>query len=365
MSKYRNFTILLVVFFATSFLMILGVGCRQIIPKEQKGAHEISVDTVSVALTPEEVTGLDAESLLKIFGVTALKLADSSVAQIEIVGGIPNFQDAKDGDLFSITFRVKDDPSVEVTVQLQIAVPKFILAVQIPNDNTALTLPLRTPGDNMYNLRVDWGDGSLEDVTNQDEGVHAYASAGAYDISISGELVFGDIDSDAIDDGSWGIRTMPGRSGGFETFNTRSLASYKDFLIGIKSFGGVKFINNTYTFAELTNNITLPSDKSDIPYLEGDISYMFFVSRAFNQDLNHWDVSKVTAMSGLFNHAENFNGNITDWNVSSVDRMDGMFYYAGTFNQDLSKWNVASVIYFNIYDSGADSWTLGRPNFKE
>ena len=74
-----------------------------------------------------------------------------------------------------------------------------------------------------------------------------------------------------------------------------------------------------------------------------DMSYMFSNNHDFNQNLLGWDVSSVTNMLNMFAGAESFNQDISGWNVSSVSDMVYMFYGAESFNQDISGWNVSSV----------------------
>jgi len=70
---------------------------------------------------------------------------------------------------------------------------------------------------------------------------------------------------------------------------------------------------------------------------------MFSFTVEFDQDLDDWDVSNVTNMSGMFMNANKFDGKIGKWDVSNVKDMSFMFMGASEFNQDLSRWDVSNV----------------------
>ena len=70
---------------------------------------------------------------------------------------------------------------------------------------------------------------------------------------------------------------------------------------------------------------------------------MFRYANSFNQDLSHWDVSRVTDMGGMFGVAVSFNQDLSKWDVSRVTDMGAMFSVAKSFNQDLSNWDVSRV----------------------
>lgn len=72
-----------------------------------------------------------------------------------------------------------------------------------------------------------------------------------------------------------------------------------------------------------------------------------FASTPFNQPLNNWDVSSVTAMTDMFNTAYYFNQPLNDWDVSNVTSMSGLFAIAYDFNQPLNNWNVSNVEYMD------------------
>ncbi len=263
------------------------------------------------------------------------------------------------------------------------------------------TLPLRTEGDK-YDLIVDWGDGSeTTSVTRASDAIHSYDSVlggTPVDITIYGDLRFGDIDGDRPedepyeltgdwDDGSWGDPMVnPGQGNRTPVYNS------SHYLVRVKSFGSSQFINNRYTFAGVSNNFSLPLDSNDVPHIVGDAIGMFEASPKFNQDISNWDISKVTDfrwffhytegfnnggkplgwngfgenigedesvnMYSMFKQARSFNQNIGDWDVSRVTDMGYMFGSSSgcpmKFNQDISDWDVSNVIDMSgmFYNSG-------------
>ena len=70
-----------------------------------------------------------------------------------------------------------------------------------------------------------------------------------------------------------------------------------------------------------------------------------FARSAFNQDINSWQVQRVTEASYVFN-AAGFNQPLGAWQLESVRHgrsMAGIFQSAARFAQDVSAWNVAKV----------------------
>jgi surface protein len=72
---------------------------------------------------------------------------------------------------------------------------------------------------------------------------------------------------------------------------------------------------------------------------------MFYGASSFNQDLSKWNVEAVTDMWATFNRAVAFNQDLSSWNTGAVTNMRSMFSETSAFNQDLSNWNTGSVIH--------------------
>ena len=74
-----------------------------------------------------------------------------------------------------------------------------------------------------------------------------------------------------------------------------------------------------------------------------DMNGMFNGAKSFNQPIGCWDVSKVTDMSHMFSGAHVFNQSIGDWDVSKVTNMSSMFEGARAFKQNISEWDMSKV----------------------
>ena len=96
-----------------------------------------------------------------------------------------------------------------------------------------------------------------------------------------------------------------------------------------------------------------------------DMTGSFFGATSFNSDISAWDVSSVTEMGAMFNGATSFNGDISAWDVSSVTEMGAMFNGASSFNGDISAWDVSNVTDMtamfqncSVFDSDLSTWDV-------
>ena len=161
---------------------------------------------------------------------------------------------------------------------------------------------------------IDWGDGSSDTGVSGDIS-HTYASAGDYQIRISGDFT----------------RISMADSGP----SAKKLKS-------IDQWGDMQWTSMNSAFmgaSSMTYNAT------DAPDLSGvsDMSRMFRGATYFDGNLSNWDTSSVKRMGGMFRDAYFFNGDISNWDTSSVIRMSNMFFHT-SFNGDISNWDTSSVI---------------------
>jgi surface protein len=73
-----------------------------------------------------------------------------------------------------------------------------------------------------------------------------------------------------------------------------------------------------------------------------DMSFMFCDATIFNADIDNWDTSRVKDMNHMFRRSEDFNANISEWKTGSVTDMSFMFYGAIRFNKPLN-WDTSKV----------------------
>jgi len=86
----------------------------------------------------------------------------------------------------------------------------------------------------------------------------------------------------------------------------------------------------------------------------------------FNGNIENWNVSKVTSMTGMFSNTLNFNRNINNWDVSTVSGMGEMFQDATAFNQVLDKWDVSKVSSMNsMFDNATAFITNGNNTYSK
>ena len=102
-----------------------------------------------------------------------------------------------------------------------------------------------------------------------------------------------------------------------------------------------------------------------------NITGMFNGATNFNGNLNTvnldsyvaWDVSNITDLEGVFGNASNFNGNIIDWNVKNVTNFSGTFYHTNKFNQPIGNWDLSSAQNLSNMFNGAVSFNQPLENW--
>ncbi len=215
------------------------------------------------------------------------------------------------------------------------------------SNSTTIVLPLESTGT--YNFVVEWGDGNSDTITayNQTNVTHGYASAGVYDINISGTIIgfrfnfAGDAEK-LIDISNWGSLNLGNNDGYFEgCYNFNSTAT------DILNLSGTTTLKDAFHGANLFNGGNISNwDVSEVTSMQNmfGVLYAGTGTSVFNQNISAWNTSKVTTMLNMFRSASSFNQNIGGWDISSVTTTQEMFLSASTFNQNLNVWNTSNVI---------------------
>ncbi|MBA4744053.1 MAG: BspA family leucine-rich repeat surface protein [Muricauda sp.] len=254
-----------------------------------------------------------------------------------------------------ITVSVEDDnATVEVAVKIIVINDGDTLAEDPKSFVT--TWKTETDGDEImfqiinnyytYNYTIDWGDGTIEELTEADgHPSHIYAAAGTYTVAIYGE---------------------------FPTvlFNN---PEYSSKLESLEQWGIIQWEYLNYIFGNCENMVYNATDVPDLSKVT-KMTGMFYGANSFNGDLSDWDVSHVTNMRAMFYGATSFNGDLSGWDVNNVNTMENMFNGATSFNGDLSAWstklgNVTSMTgMFNgatSFNGDVSSWDVNNVNTME
>jgi surface protein len=231
---------------------------------------------------------------------------------------------------------------------------------------------------------IDWGDGTPSQSHTQNGDAsgnlllsHTYATAGTYEIKITGKCR------------AWG-----GNGGAHSN-------SHGKCLLRVQSWGDVGLESLKYAFARTNiyqpkkpiSSITIPNN---IPSTVTNLEYAFYSSgvnikdvgmwnvenvtnmlgtfsgnlsmrsaEAEQPDLSNWNTGKVTDMGSMFSSSDHFNGDISEWNTSNVTDMYKMFYYCEKFNQPIGAWNVGKVTRFGgmfsvckLFNQELNSWNV-------
>lgn len=229
----------------------------------------------------------------------------------------------------------------------------FIFTVATTGADETFTLPLEAAGS--YAFSVDWGDSGSDNINAWDAAAktHTYASAGTYEISITGTLYgfrfnnTGD-KTKIYELKSWGAVRLGNSDGYFQGCSNLTITA-TDILD----------LTGTTTFKDIFYNcsslITVPSMNNWNVSTITSMYAAFYNAPLFNQNISSWNVSSVTTMAMMFSNASAFNQNIGGWNISNVDSAYDMFSYTSAFNQDIGSWDVSSLTALNamFYDASA------------
>ncbi|UII77629.1 BspA family leucine-rich repeat surface protein [Flagellimonas sp. HMM57] len=200
---------------------------------------------------------------------------------------------------------------------------KVTVTVQDVNDTFVTTWKTVTDGESIeiglveglaYDFMIDWGDGTIENITKDENIEHSYATAGDHVVAIQGNF--------------------PGM--------IMSLLASAPKLMSIDQWGNNKWESLESAFASCENMVYKATDVPDLSQVSS-LAGMFTSAKQFNGDIGNWDVGNITDMKSMFLAASSFNGDISNWNTENVTNMPFMFNGASSFNQDIGDWNTENV----------------------
>lgn len=241
----------------------------------------------------------------------------------------------------SITVSVTDgEETVEaiVTINVENVVESmfddpasFLITYEIIPQNGNL---LRIPFDNnySYDFTIDWGDGNIEDFTDNDfiAAEHEYGTEGNHTVAIQGE---------------------------FPVFRLGSQQETRTLIV--EQWGDIEWQSFRNAFTKCTKLEFNALDKPDLTNVT-DMAHMFQESN-FNGDISGWDVSNVTNMSLMFLGASNFDQDLGGWDIGNVENMSNMFDSSGMSKENL---NATFIGWSNYVDdnNGPTGITVGIHN---
>lgn len=295
------------------------------------------------------VTFTTAENIsdTMIIGTVKATDADGDALTFSLTGNEELFEITKSGELslvngknldfetknlHSITVIVSDGHNEPVTEPIDIKVIDVLENGELKNDpNSFVTewniekekeiLYISTFEEFEYNYTIDWGDGTIENISTSERPYHIYEDKGIYQVAILGLFP--------------AIR-MAG-----------SPLSSKYALIDVLQWGTGQWLSMELAFTECINLSGFSA--TDIPNLSNvnSMNNMFAYAIKFNDDISHWDFSKVTKMVAMFNHAEVFNQDLGNWDISNVEFANLMLNHSGlsaeNFSLTLQGWSSLSA----------------------
>ncbi len=315
---------------------------------------------------------------------------DPTTGELSLRAG--KFLDYETATEHSITVQVSDGTA---TAQATVTINVEDVEESLASDPNAFVTTWKTENDNeeviigtnqnlTYDYTIDWGDGTVEEITTSDPVSHVYAKAGNYTVAILGQFPHiympnGGTSAKLLSMDQWGSTQWKSMVGAlayctnmtYKATDTPDLSQVTD--MSRMFFGATAFKGNIGGWD--TSNVTHMSEifygatsfNRDISGWNTsnviDMGAMFYGATAFNQAIGNWDVSKVLNMFAMFNGASSFNQDIGEWNTSNVTNMAYMFYGASSFNQDISGWDTSNVTsfyatfrYASIFNQDIGGW---------
>ena len=238
---------------------------------------------------------------------------------------------------------------------------EFITVWETTTAGESITIPTATNAT--YDYTIDWGDGSAVESGQTGNATHTYATAGKYDVSITGtfpRIYFNDTGDKTkiLEVKQWGSQAWTSMEGAFYGCNSLNITAND-----VPDLSNVTSLKNMFREASLqTANTVGDWDTSSVTSMEN----MFHRAAAFNQDIGSWDTSNVTIMDSMFNGATAFDQDLSNWDISAITTIFGIFNQVtlSTANYDsmLDSWSKQAVrIIYTLSEVAVNTVTLEKP----
>lgn len=172
---------------------------------------------------------------------------------------------------------------------------EFALRWETTTDNEEIQIGV---GDGTFDYTIDWGDGTVENYTTNDNISHTYATSGSYITKITG--------------------TFPHINMGDASVSQ----TFKDKLYEIVNWGNIAFESLNSAFNGCSNidmlNVINPPNLSNCTDIRDCFRLCLFLGNinGGNIDLSSWDVSNVLNFQGFYLAYNDYNLNISGWNIN-------------------------------------------------
>ena len=233
----------------------------------------------------------------------------------------------------------------------------FITTWRTTTTNETITIPTSGGG---YNYDISTSDGQTFTGVTGSQAI-TFASAGDYDVSISGDFprinINNGVDKDKIIDiKQWGNIVWSNFASSFYGC-INLVGSFTDApnLANVTSFDS-SFRNCSSFSANLSSwDIANVTNFSNAFLIFGATAPSTPVS-----GLGSWDMSSATTINSMLRAQTNYNEDLSSWNVSNVTDMANLFFGSTSFDQNLSSWDIANVTNFTNF---AKNITFSTSNY--
>ena len=236
-------------------------------------------------------------------------------------------------------------PSASVTVS-NTAVP-FVSVWNVANPGDTLTIP--TNGSVGFDYTIDWGDGTVENLTTGSPS-HLYTNAGDYEITISGTFpnIF-------ISAGSYRLNLLEVKSlGSVGWQDFRNAFDHAENLHAFSAGSGVdtSSVTSMYGMFARTSGLTSLNfqgfDTSNVETMQRMFEFSSQnVSPQSVLDLSEFNTANVTNMRSMFLSSNILEINVNSFDTSNVINFDNMFEATLLTALDLSHFNTSKASNMN------------------